>query len=195
MSKVKYSKFAARMGATLVCDKCGKNIDKGTTYQWAQVGWGGRKIARCMSCEIRRSEITTSKLQGVYASTENAEDALNALNTGSAEVRDGLVEEIESILSECADGWREVASEYEDAVDAVGDAFGEQMQTRLESIESAADELESWSADSDEPDSCDEHSESVDEECDDCLELSVAWAQEVIDSAISALGDAEGNIE
>lgn len=194
MSSVKFSKFAARNGATLACDKCGTNIAKGQTYRWAQVGWGGRKISRCMSCEIRRSETTTSKLAAVYAATEDAEDQLNTINVSNAEVLASLVDDINSILGQCGDAWREVAEEYGDAVDAVGEAFGEQMQTRLESIESAADELDTWSADSDEPDTCDEHSDR-DDECQDCQNLGEEWAREVIDSALSSLSDAESSIE
>jgi hypothetical protein len=202
MARTNYAVFAARKGATLTCSKDGAPILKGERYMWVKPRSSYRKLVRCMAHPFKQSEITTSKMAGVYAAQENATDELTAL-TGQP----GDVGDLSSILEAAAESIREVAQEYRDAAEAspTGLVFGEDLNEKADEIEDAAGELESWSADEDEPDfdQCENvaHEESNEEAppvpplergsdlCDDCVEIRNTWWDDQVDSAISAVSD------
>lgn len=166
MPRINISKFAARQGATLACDKCRNPIAKGEAYRHFKVGFRyGRKQVRCMrpECSPRQSELTNSKMSGVYVAIEAAEDDLTALEGNPEDDTSSIT----SALQTAAEGINEVADEYREANEAspTGFVFGEDLNERADEIADAASELESWSPEDDEPDydQCDEH---PDEGCD-----------------------------
>lgn len=129
------------------CGRCHDALPKGCAYRWIKGRYSARKV-RCMKpeCRFRQSEMTESKMSGVYAAQENAEEALNAWSND-----DGL-DALQSLCSDMAESLREVSGEYAEAAEAMGGA-GEEMQQKaddLESwadeVESAGDELEAWEA-------------------------------------------------
>ena len=146
MARINISRFAARQGATLHCDKCRREIAKGEQYRHFKVGFRyGRKQVRCMraECAPRQSEMTNTKMSGEYAAVEAAEDA------------------------------PAVADVYREANDAspTGYVFGEDLNERADEISDAASTLEGFDPSEDEPDyeSCDNicHDEDDEEEEDE----------------------------
>lgn len=205
MARVRTSRFAARQGATLACEKCRNQIGKGESYRWFKVGFRSRyKHIRCNrpECTPRQSEMTASKMAGVYAAIEDAESALSGLAPGE-------VSDIESILQTAGEGIEEVADEYREAGEAspTGLVFGEDLNERADEISDAANELQSWSPSEDEPDydSCDEDHHDEDPEdpeqeiidrgagngCDACDDIQVTWWDQVLDEARDALGNVQ----
>lgn len=198
MARTHYSTFVARKGATLNCDK-GHPIAKGERYQWVKPRSAWRRMVRCMAHPFRPSEVTTSKMSGVYAAQESAQDELNAL-TGQP----GDVGDLQSILESAADSIEEVAEEYREAKEAspTGYVFGEDLEERADEITAAADELRSWSPDEDEPDydQCEnvaheaagdepEYLERGSDDCESCVEIRTAWWDETVDAAVQAVSD------
>src|SRR5690606_24453265 len=88
-------------------------------------------------CTFRQSELTTSKMAGVYAAQEDAADSIAQAET---------IEDLKFIAEETAERIREVAQEYADAADAMGGA-GEEMWERADLLESAADEIDCFDFD------------------------------------------------
>lgn len=121
----------------LTCGRCQADLPKGSAYRHATPGFRGTRLVRCMEfdCRFRQSELTTSKMVDVYAAQEDATDAVEGWAGSEG------TDELESILQECADRAREVAQEYADAADAMGEA-GAEMQERADEIESWCDALE-----------------------------------------------------
>lgn len=118
-----------------VCGRCHTELPKGSAYRHATPGFRGTKLIRCLGpdCRFRQSELTTSKMAEVYAAQEDAFDNIDTW--------DGVdTDELESILQDAADRARDVAQEYADAADAMGDA-GAEMQERADEIEAWADAL------------------------------------------------------
>jgi len=116
------------------CSKCGKQIVVGSPYQWIAFRHGGRRVI-CDGCTFRASDLTQSKMSGVYAAQESAVESI-----GSWDGED--VEELRDILQACAEAIREVAQEYQDSADAIHDSFCE--SATADECEEKAQELESW---------------------------------------------------
>jgi hypothetical protein len=212
VARVRTSRFAARQGATLSCQKCGNPIQKGETYRWYKIGFRSRyKYIRCSrsTCTPRMSELESSKMVGVWSAVESAEDALDALAAGDPE---DDASSIASAVNEIESDAESVADEYDEAADAspTGMVFGEDLHERADGIRSAAQDLGSWSPTTDEPDydSCDDemHDEDAkgpdgeDQEvvdrgdtatCGQCAEIKQAWWDEAIEEARTAIGDAD----
>lgn len=212
MARLNISRFAARQGKTLACEKCHRPIEKGEQYRWFTVGYRSRyKHVRCMrsECSPRQSEMTPSKMAGVYAAIEGAEDALDALAAGDPEDDASSIREA---VTGAAEGIEEVADEYREAADAspTGLVFGEDLNEKADEISDAASELESFDPSEDQADfeSCDGHVEGepceVHEACDmepctiergdvegcsGCREIKQAWWDDMIEEARSALSD------
>jgi hypothetical protein len=119
------------------CEKCSAEITVGSPYKWVKVKrtYGGVTHVRCMSCPTwKPSELSTSKMAGVYAAQENLDDAI-----GSAETLDDL----QTLAQDTAEAIREVAQEYEESADNMEDGFGHATSMSDELREKASD-LESW---------------------------------------------------
>ena len=216
MARIQTSRFAARKGAAnLVCGKCRAEIVKGEQYRWFKVGFRSRyKNIRCMraECSPRQSEMTASKMAGVYAAFEDAEDALAALRAGDPEDDTSNIREA---VTNAAAGIEEVADEYREAGEAspTGLVFGEDLNERADEISDVASQLESFDCSEDEADfeSCDleEHlpledreeegsDEIIDrgdvEQCESCREIKQTWWDAMIEEAEQALDEASSNV-
>jgi DNA-directed RNA polymerase subunit RPC12/RpoP len=133
------------------CTRCGTEIKVGDPYKWFQLRIGTMKQRKnfCGNCTPRQSDMTTSgNLQALYSTIEAAEDALGSLDRSSASLA-----EIASVLTEAADGVREVSEAYGESADAMEDAFGHETSTsegvreKAEQLEQFADDLESAASD------------------------------------------------
>lgn len=198
MARIQTSTFAARKGATLTCSKCRRNIEKGERYRWYKPGFRSRyKVVICSNCKVKPSETMSSKMAGVVAAVEDANEALDALEAGDPEQD---TSSIESILQEAASTIEGVADEYREAAEAspTGLIFGEDYNERADEISNAASDLEGWTADENEPpDNHDDHNTDEDAEpvdkddCEDCADDRREWWSDQISAARDALSEAE----
>jgi len=125
-----------------VCERCGKAIEVGQPYKHISPRSGpwerGRKRVRCADCPAwKPSELTSSKMAGVYAAQESFQAFL-----GLWSPEDGL-EDVENALEEFASEVEQVADEYEESASNIVDGFGhETMQS--DELQEKADSLRDW---------------------------------------------------
>ena len=109
-------------------------IEKGDSYYWWEFRYGGTRYSKTYP---RRSQLTQSKMSGVYAGFEGLEDAVN--NQDRSEVESAL-EEYKSAIDEARD-------EYEDADQQFGGTGSSQHAERAQAMESAYSEVEQFDLD------------------------------------------------
>lgn len=151
------------------CEKCGVEIKVGDPAIKFAVGFRGRTRVRCAKteCYPKPSERESSMVADAYAAQEE-------VDVDSA----GSLEELEQIRDDVVSATREVAGEYEDS-----EMFEKNydLQERADMLNSAADELEGWEPDGEEPEEeidCDEcggtgqvedpKTDGEDRDCDEC---------------------------
>lgn len=170
MPRVKEQKKSKR--GTRICGRegCGIEIKPGETYYWWSFRYGGRQV-RCSAHFPKQSELTQSKMSGVYASVESAVEQL--------ETMDLTIEDITNLVHEVGEAAQEVVGEYREAAENFGGA-GENAE-RADELEGWAGELEGFEPDVPEEEEFDE--EAHDEEAKDRseeLDVSFASALQVI---------------
>lgn len=120
------------------CGKCGKTIEVGQPYKWVKTKsgpYGGAKLIRCATCPTwKQSELSSSKMAGVYAAEEQCDEQLGECNeVGDLEaLRDDLADQIES-----------VADEYQESAENMVSGFGHETSTS-DDIQQKADDLREW---------------------------------------------------
>jgi DNA-directed RNA polymerase subunit M/transcription elongation factor TFIIS len=123
------------------CGKCGKEIEPGMPYRWVQPKsgpYGGTKRYRCMECPTwRESELTTSKMAGVYAAQEQVDDELYTCEE---------MGDLESLRDDVADQVEAVADEYEESAQNIVDGFGHET-SMSEELADKASMLRDWAED------------------------------------------------
>lgn len=112
------------------CSKCGADIEPGQDrYEWS-FRYGGT-YRRHVSCGMpRQSELTQSKMSGVYAATEGVEDLFGHWTDP---------EELTGALESAADEIQYVVDEYREAAEHFG-GQGENAE-RADELERYADDL------------------------------------------------------
>ena len=192
------------------CGRCGTTIEVGQPYRWFTVGFRGYPQTRCMKpqCAPKMSELESSKLADVYAAQEEFESAISALD-GTDPGDDAS--DINAAVQAFGEQLRTTADEYAEADSAMGGSQATESYERSETLGSAADELESWEASTNEPDfdGCDneahEDPDGDDEtgteaftevergsaECDDCQRIKSEWWAEAVQEARDAVEGVE----
>lgn len=172
----------------LRCGACGKDIEPGTPYKWVKTKsgpYGGSKMNRHEGCPTwKPSELTSSKMAGVYAAQEECDEQIGSCEDVSSleELRDSIAEQI-----------RGVAEEYEESAQNIEDGFGhetsmsEELREKAESLNQWADDIEQLTfddysgADIDDLEEDDEDGiTAAEEEWDDWLESQRAVLQEEV---------------
>lgn len=120
------------------CGKCGTTIEVGAPYKHVTTKsgpYGGRTLYRCDACPTwRQSELSSSKMAGVYAAQEQAADQIADCDNEDA---------LQELASDLASQIREVADEYRESADNMVDGFGHETYVSDALVEKA-DELEGW---------------------------------------------------
>jgi Fe-S oxidoreductase len=178
------------------CGKCGTPLPAGSPYRHFSVGFRSSYVQkRCMKieCTPRPSERESSKLSSVYAAMEAAEDELAGLR--SADV--GEQDTVTSIVTTVAEEVRTVADEYREADSYIGGGGSGSTvsEERADTLESAADELESFQPSAD-PADFTECEDAGDEDhdadtCEACGEDKARLWDELITEAETVLSEAE----
>jgi hypothetical protein len=120
------------------CSKCGKELPKGSPYIWIKFRHGG-KYKRCTDsqCAFRASDLTQSKMSGVYAAQECAQDDIATWDMAEADI-----DSLKEIAETCAESVREVAEEYRESASNKQEYFPDADDAA--EWDEKADELESW---------------------------------------------------
>ena len=161
------------------CEKCGVEIKVGDPAVRYAVGFRGATRTRCAKheCLPKPSERESSLVADLYAAQEEA-DVDGA----------GSLEELHQIRDDVVSAAQEVAGQYED-----NEMFdtNPDLQERAETLNAAADELEGWEPEDDEP------TEEEDEwtigitEYDDFESAHEAWLEAARLSLQGAIDDME----
>jgi len=132
MPRVNAVKKAQKAQGT--CGRCGTEINVGDAYVWIKFRRGGRFV-RCTSlkCHFRPSDLTQSKMSGVYSAQENAEDNIGGCSS---------VADLKALAEETADAIEEVAEEYQESADNIRDTFSE--SATADDCEEKAEGLLDW---------------------------------------------------
>src|SRR3990172_2301991 len=152
------------------CDKCGEPIIPGQRFCTWQFRYSGAKYRHGEHGAPRPSDLTQSKLSGLYAARESAEDTLKEWTELS---------DLADALRECASEAEAVKEEYESAIEAMPEQFqesspaAEDMREKIEAIESWMEELENAESDI----------EGMEAEEVDTKEIEQEVAQEMIQEA------------
>lgn len=125
-----------------ICRGCGKEIKVGDSYQWIEFRFGGRTV-KCSACRFRGSELTQSKMSGVYAAQEAMDDSLATFEKATDSVD---LDDIKADMEGNIDSIREVAQEYKDAADGMSqvssNSIADELTEKGDSLDSWADDLE-----------------------------------------------------
>jgi len=167
------------------CCRCPEPIVKGEKYyKWAIKSQRGGTVYQQHTSHghVKQSQLTHSKMSGAYAAIEGAEESLASASDP---------EEVREALSCAKDEIEAVRDEYQESLDNMpenlqqGDT-GQQIQERIDELESFADVLDSAHSEIEDFDD-----EPVDGEDDEKFqERQADHLQEQIDKAESALGEA-----
>lgn len=143
------------------CGKCGKTIEVGQPYKWVKTKsgpYGGAKLIRCATCPTwKASELSQSKMAGVYAAGEQCDEQIGDCNE---------VEDLEALRDELADQVEAVADEYQESADNMVEGFGHETSSSDE-IQQKAEELRGWAEDIRNVD-FDEFDGEDEVDCDEC---------------------------
>lgn len=168
------------------CGGCGVELAKGEPYRWWAFRFGGKR-KRCMAdkCAPRPSDLTQSKMSGVYQAQENLEDWLQEW--------EGVdLQEVKDEVETCVDEVRQVAEEYTESAEAIRENFEE--SPTADECDEKAEELESWLDDLDAAaDSVEEYEGKVDDDGKpNTPDAARAWRLEVTDAVEEALSNCPG---
>jgi len=130
----------SRVGKEIMCRRCHRKIEPGERYFYYKFRYGG-KYTHCKLHPPRASELTQSKMSGVYAAVEGAEDALALLQK-----KNGTVEDVQAVLETAADEVESIRDEYQDSLDNMpeglqGSSTGEAIQEKIDALEEFAQTL------------------------------------------------------
>lgn len=185
--KVTFVKKARKDQGT--CDACHLPILAGQAYKYFQPRFGPAHKRHTACPHWKPSQmVSNEKLSALYAAQEAAEDAINNWNP-SPQDKHLDTSELDAILSDAAQDFREVAEMYQESASNIEDGFGhstsmsEEMTEKAEEIESFADNLESAVFD-DPPEkeddiSLDEWEDYVDSWVDECRTEAMSLLDEV----------------
>lgn len=171
------------------CGRCGDELPAGSGYIWWKMGFRSNyKYKRCLKavCFPKPSERETNKTATILAAQETFDE-----NIGELEDKG----EIEIAVQEVGAAVREVAEEYQEALDQ-WEHGNEALQEQVDHYEGRADEVENWeSSEAEEPEYCEAHEEEQADtsECEDCQERREDWIQKIRDEAADAVNNIEFN--
>lgn len=117
------------------CINGGEPLPVGSAYRYWKPGFRSRtKLRVCMraECTPRRSQLEGSKLAAAYESIEAAEDTINDATS---------IEDVRDAVEECVSQLNDLASEYEDAIQANA-ALEDTLRDKIDQLESLASDLD-----------------------------------------------------
>jgi hypothetical protein len=146
------------------CEKCGKEIEVGSPYKWVQIKttYGGIKKVRCGDCPgWKPSELSMSKMSGVYAAQEEADDTDVSSIEDLEALRESIAEQIEAVGEEYEQSGQNMEDGFEHAT-----SMSDELKEKGESIKNWADEIRN--VDFDEVPDCEECNGEGTKECESC---------------------------
>lgn len=187
-----------KAGKEYRCSNCGDVIPKGTQYRYWEMGFRpSYKRIVCMkgTCTPKASQRETSNVAEAYAAQESAEEALDALAGEPPAFSDWAtgVSAVRECVTTAAEEIRGVADTYREADEAFGGQGATESAERADTLEAAADELDSYDPSPEEPDGCGEHDQGDDlmEGCAACENSVADWWAGLISDARDAVSGVE----
>ena len=126
------------------CDSCQEPIVAGQEYYEWSFRYGGTHRQHTTHGHPKQSQLTQSKMSGVYSAIESAEESL-----ASAE----SIDDLKAALDDCKGSIEEVRDEYQESIDNMispDGAVAQECQEKIDALESFMEELESTSDNLDE---------------------------------------------
>ena len=128
-----------KAGKPYDCGQCSDKIVAGETYYEWSFRYGGTHRQHAKHGRPKQSQLTQSKMSGVYSAVEAAEDAIQSAD---------CVEDLRSALDECASSVGDVRDEYQEGIDGMispDGVVGQESQEKIDALEEFISELESAS--------------------------------------------------
>lgn len=186
------------------CGKCHNAIKAGEPYRYWRQFRSRMKNIRCMKseCTPRPSELDTSLMSDVLAAQEDAGSAIAAvpdpdiIENGTTDA-DAFVDSIREAIQPVIDAIDAASEQYREQDNAFGGSGATAGAERADTLENASSTLGDWQPENDTPDACGEHDDNpesidgFDPKCDECKESVSTWADEVRNSASSAVDEVE----
>lgn len=135
-----YEKTKSTAGKPYSCGKCSSNIEPKTKYYEWSFRYGGTHRRHVACGRPRQSELTQSKMSSVYAAVESVEDAVEAAQ------KDNEISSLAEALRDAATSVEEVRDEYQSSLDGMFSQEGsvaQEMQEKIDALDSFADTLNS----------------------------------------------------
>lgn len=129
-----------RAGKQIKCGRCGRRIPPGEKYFHFTFRYGGKHV-RCKDHYPRPSELTQSKMSGVYSAVESVEDVIADVRAGKADPFD-----LASALQTASEEVESVRDEYQESLDNMPEPLqqgptGEEIQEKVDALDSFASNL------------------------------------------------------
>lgn len=179
------------------CDKCGKEIEVGSSYKWIAPKsgpYGGSKRYRCSDCPTWQVWEYSYSLSARIAQIQN-DFQFDASGYESAE-------DVTSWLSEFAEAVRELATEKEEGADNIESGFGHET-SQSEELREIAEQLNNWADEIEQADipeypeigevDCDECDGSGDIDCDGCDGSGEVEVEDGEDGETDTCNNCDGN--
>jgi hypothetical protein len=128
---------------TFRCDRCAEPIVAGQEfYSWA-FRYGGKHYQHTSHGKVKQSQLTQSKMSGVYSAIESASDTIMGADNAA---------DIASALNDCATEVESVKDEYQESFDNMGDGLsqgptGQEIEEKISALEEFCETLSSEASD------------------------------------------------
>ena len=158
ITKSTAAKFATH---TFPCTKCSNPIKAGEKFYMYQPNHSKPRRSHIEHGAPKQSELCQGKMSGVYAAVEGAEADISIARL--ADDASGLAE----ILTTCKDAVEEVKNEYEQSLSNMPEplqegATGQEIQEKIDALESFCDELDNAASECEDWDMTSEQQEKID---------------------------------
>jgi hypothetical protein len=170
-----------KAGKPYSCCRCQEKIVAGQQYYEWSFRYGGTYRQHSTHGAPKQSQLTQSKMSGVYAAVESAEESICGADNPS---------DIAQALNDCASEVENVRSEYEDGLQSLPQGLqdaggpGGQTQEKIDALQEFQDSLESAASDIESED------EPTEPEKDKTLEeIKEEWLEDLRQKANEALGE------
>lgn len=101
-------------GQPYICEGCSDKIVPGESYYQWSFRFGGTHRQHTKHGSPKQSQLTQSKMSGVYAAVESAERQIAGTDNA---------DDIGALLEECATEVEQVKDEYQESLDNMGDGL------------------------------------------------------------------------
>jgi hypothetical protein len=169
-----------KAGQPYNCCRCAGKIVAGEKYYEWKFRYGGQYRQHASHGSPKQSQLTQSKMSGVYAAVETAEDNIDQADCAA---------DIAAALNDCASGVGDVRDEYQSGIDNMPEGLqqgsvAQESQEKIDALQEFCDNLESVASE------IESESEPEETENDETLdEVKADWLEGLRQQAHDALAE------